>query len=332
MAASKQQVVPWDQVELEPVLLVQGPESLLADRAVQRVRTLAEQRFPSVERSSVDASIYQAGELSVLTSPSLFAEPRLIVIDQVQSCSDAFISDAIAYLDALEQEVFVVLVHRGGVRGKKLLDALRSAGHTKVACDALKRDADKTAFVSAEFKRASRRATADAVQMLVQSVGSDLRELAAACSQLISDTTGMIDVTDVERYYGGRVEVTAFKVADLAIAGQSAQAAVALRHALATGSDPVPLVAAIAAKLRTMAKVASHRGSAPAAAKDLGLAPWQVERARKDLRHWSPTGLAQAVTLVAAADADVKGAARDPIFAVERAVLKIARIASSPPR
>jgi DNA polymerase-3 subunit delta len=60
----------------------------------------------------------------------------------------------------------------------------------------------------------------------------------------------------VERYYGGRVETSAFTVADTAIAGRYGDALVALRHALASGADPVPLVAAIASKLRTMARVA----------------------------------------------------------------------------
>jgi DNA polymerase-3 subunit delta len=54
------------------------------------------------------------------------------------------------------------------------------------------------------------------------------------------------------------------------------------------------------------------------------MAPWQLDRARKDLLHWSPEGLADAITAVAQADAEVKGAGRDPHFAVERAVLRIA--------
>jgi DNA polymerase-3 subunit delta len=100
-----------------------------------------------------------------------------------------------------------------------------------------------------------------------------------------------------------------------------------LRHALATGGDPVPLVAAIAAKLRVLAKVAATRGRGAAAVRELGLAPWQVDRARKDLARWTPEGLAAAITAVAQADAEVKGAGRDPVFAVERAVLRIASAA-----
>lgn len=67
------------------------------------------------------------------------------------------------------------------------------------------------------------------------------------------------------------------------------------------------------------------RGRGGIAAKDLGLAPWQVDRARRELAGWTPEGLATAISAVAQADAEVKGAGRDPVFAVERAVLTIAR-------
>ena len=43
-----------------------------------------------------------------------------------------------------------------------------------------------------------------------------------------------------------------------------------------------------------------------------------------DLRRWTPEGLASAISAVAQADAEVKGEGRDPRFAVERAVLRVA--------
>ena len=194
-----------------------------------------------------------------------------------------------------------------------------------MACDAITSDADKSAFVTAELRRAGRRADAQAVRALVDAVGSDLRELAASCAQLVADTTGLIGAEAVERYYGGRIEATGFRVADAAVAGQAGQAVALLRHALATGVDPVPMVAALAAKLRDARegrRGARHAGRC--ALRDLGLAPWQVDRAMSDLRRWTPEGLASAIAAVAQADAEVKGEGRDPQFAVERAVLRVA--------
>ena len=58
-------------------------------------------------------------------------------------------------------------------------------------------------------------------------------------------------------------------------------------------------------------------------AKALGMAPWQVDKARRQVGGWHPEGLAASIQAVAAADFDVKGGGRDPVFAVERAILTI---------
>ena len=321
--------VSWEAVELAPVLLVSGAEGLLADRAVDRVVSLAKAADAGVEVTRLDAVDYSAGTLGVVSSPSLFAEDKVVVVDGLERAGEELLDDVTAYLAAPPAEVVLVLRHAGGQRGKKLLDALRSAGVPTVACDVIKSDGDKSAFVTAELRRAGRRADAQAVRALVDAVGSDLRELAASCAQLVADTTGLIGPEAVERYYGGRIEATGFRVADAAVAGQSGQAVALLRHALATGVDPVPVVAALAAKLRVLAKVAAVRGRGAGAVRDLGLAPWQTDRAMADLRRWTPEGLASAISAVAQADAEVKGEGRDPQFAVERAVLRVAAAVGS---
>lgn len=321
----------WKDVTLAPVVLIRGAEDVLVDRALQRLGDLAAEHAGggasgAVEYTAIEGAAYEAGQLEMVASPSLFGEHRHIVITGVEAASDALITDGLAYLDTISEQVAdvtVVLHHEKGTRGKKLLDAI-AARFPVVVCEPIKRDGDKAEFISAEFADAKRRATTAAVQTLVEAVGSDLRELVAAAHQLIADTTGTITPEVVDRYYGGRVEATGFRVADSAIAGNAAEAITLLRHALATGVDPVPLVAALALKVRTLAKVAAVRGRGVSAG-ELGLAPWQVDRARRELRGWSPEGLATAIQAIAQADAQVKGASRDPQFAVERAVLTVAQ-------
>jgi DNA polymerase-3 subunit delta len=305
-------------------VLVLGGEDLLAERAIDVLVAQARAARPDVEVVRLDASEYAIGELGVATSPSLFAEDKLVVVSGVERCTDEFLQDALAYLESPAPGVDVVLRHAGGQRGKRLLDAAKAAKVATVACDPITTDGDKSAFVTSELRRAGRRADAQAVRALVDAVGSDLRELAAACSQLAADSAGLIGVEVVERYYGGRIEATGFRVADAAVAGEAGQAVSLLRHAIATGLDPVPIVAALALKLRTLAKVAAVRGRGAGAARELGLAPWQVDRATSELRRWTPEGLATAIGAVAQADAEVKGEGRDPVFAVERAVLAVA--------
>jgi DNA polymerase-3 subunit delta len=85
------------------------------------------------------------------------------------------------------------------------------------------------------------------------------------------------------------------------------------------------VTSAIASALRSIAKVSgTNRGSKSfELAGQLGMAPWQIDKARRQLTHWSPRGLADAVSAIALADAQVKGAASDPIYALEKAVKRI---------
>jgi len=319
--------ISWRSPQPAPIVLVSGPEEVCAERAIAGVRDFLRAEDPSLEVSDLRADDYTSGTLLAVTSPSLFGEPRLVRVAGVEKCSDAFLTEALAYLEAPQDGATVILRHTGAsVRGKKLLDAIRSGtgGGIEIPCPAVKRDSDRYDFAAGEFQAAKKRIAPAALRALVSAFADDLTELAAACQQLIADVPGDIGVETVERYYGGRVETTAFAVADTAIAGRYGEALVTLRHALSSGADPVPLVAAIASKLRTMARVAGSREPAAALAARLGMKDWQVDRARRDLTGWNEASLSTAIQAAARADAEVKGASRDPVFAVERLVTVIA--------
>jgi DNA polymerase III subunit delta len=324
---SKIPQVSWRVPRPAPLVLVSGPEEICAERAIAGIRDYLRAEDPALEVSDIRADDYAPGTLLSMTSPSLFGEPRLVRVSGVERCSDAFLQEAVSYLDQPQDGATVVLRHTGAsVRGKKLLDALRAGTGegVEIACPAIKRDGDRVDFAAGEFKAAKKRIQPSALRALVSAFADDLTELAAACQQLIGDVEG--DVTDdvVTKYYGGRVEVSAFVVADTAIAGRYGEALISLRHALSSGADPVPMVAAFAMKLRTMARVAGNREPSRQLAQRLGMKDWQVDRARRDLAGWNERSLGLAIQATARADAEVKGASRDPIFALERMVTVIA--------
>jgi DNA polymerase-3 subunit delta len=316
----------WNQVRPAPVVLVSGTETFLAERAIRDLRDFLKAEDPSLEIVDIPADSYAPGELLTMASPSLFGEPRFLRVSAVEKCTDAFITETLEYLQAPADNTVLVLRHNGGVRGKKLLDAVRggAGGGIEIVCAELKKDAEKYDFAAAEFKAQGRRVAPSALRSLVSAFSDDLAELSAACQQLMSDASAEITEATVDRYYGGRVEVNAFKVADSAIAGRHGEALIGLRQAISSGEDPVPIVAAFAMKIRTMAKVFGARGGSGQLASKLGLAPWQVERAQRDLQGWTEDGLARCIMTLAETDAAVKGAERDPVFALERLVGVIA--------
>jgi DNA polymerase-3 subunit delta len=312
-------------------VLVSGPEDLLADRAVARLIRLAREERPDLDVVRLDA---QAGgeSLAAAASGSLFAAYTVVVADKVDKASDAFLAEALAYVAAPSPDAMIVFRHAGGLRGKKLLDALRAARAQIVSAAEIKYDRDKEAFAAAEFRRLGRTFAPQAVRQLVQAVGSDLRELASAVNQVAADTAGQVTAAMVDRYYGGRLETTAFKVVDAAVAGQAGVALRLTRHALASGLDHVMLIGALAGRLRLLAKVGWAAQTKADPVQELGLSSWQVDQARRVLRNWTAVALARSIEAVAEADAQVKGlggssakAARN--YAVERAVLTVAQAA-----
>ncbi len=311
-------------------MLISGPEGVLAERALASTLDALRAFDPDLEVVKLYAEGYQGGTLTTHASPSLFGGTTVIVVQDLDEAPDELQADLLDYLALPADEVTLVVAHKGGMRGKKVLDTLKKAGARVIECPLIKSDGDKSAFATNEFRRQGRKVTPDAVRSLVQAVGRDLRELTAACAQLVADTEGVVDEAVVEKYHGGKIEASGFKVADAAIAGHAGEALRLLRHAISAGENPVPIVAVLAMQLRQMVRVGSAgRGSSAQLAKSLAMAPWQIDQARRKLNGWHPDGVGHAIQAVAAADFDVKGGARDPVYAVESAILTICRSRTS---
>lgn len=318
---------------LAPLTLAVGQEELLLDRAVGAVVAAARAADPDTDVRDLAPGTLAPGALSELTSPSLFAERKVVVLRGAQDLPADVVKEVITYLKAPADEVMLVVLHAGAAKGKALLEAARKAGAREIACAKITKPAERLAFVRNEFRSAGRSATEDACRALLDAVGSDLRELASACSQLAADTDGegAIDEAVVARYYTGRAESTGFQVADLAVTGRAAEALAQLRWALAVGQQPTGIVFALASGVRAIGRVATADGRLRPAdlARELGMPPWKLDRVRQQMRGWTGDGVAAALRAIADADAAVKGAGGDPAYALEQAVVAVARAARS---
>ncbi|MBW8739331.1 MAG: DNA polymerase III subunit delta [Streptomyces turgidiscabies] len=289
---------------LAPVTLAVGQEDLLLDRAVQEVVAAARAADADTDVRDLTSDQLQPGTLAELTSPSLFSERKVVVVRNAHDLSADTVKDVKAYFGAPAEEITLVLLHAGGAKGKALLDAARKVGAREVACPKMTKPADRLAFVRSEFRATGRSATPEACQALVDSIGSDLRELASAVTQLVADVEGTIDGAVVGRYYTGRAEASSFEVADRAVEGRAAEALEALRWSLSTGVAPVMITSALAQGVRAIGKLSSARGGRPAdLARELGMPPWKIDRVRQQMRGWTPDGDALEKALVVIARA-----------------------------
>jgi DNA polymerase-3 subunit delta len=217
-------------------------------------------------------------------------------------------------------------VHGGGQKGSGVLTKLRKIPTvTEVKSEEL-RTSEYPGFVTAEVRAHGGTIEADAASLLVQAVGQDLRSLAAAADQLVNDFPGeTLTEEKVKRYFGGRAEAKSFAVADAAFWGRRRPALEELRWAMDGGTAPVLVTSAFAGSARGIARyLSAPRGMREVdLAREVGVPPWKVRTIRDQSRGWSEAGIARAIRTIAQADADIKGAAGDASYTLERMVLTV---------
>jgi DNA polymerase-3 subunit delta len=322
-------VVNAPAVTPEPLQLVMGEEELLVERAVRAALDASRLADPTADLTRVRVAELTVPQLTELVSPSLFADARVVVLEAAHEATQEISDAIISYGKNPADGVVLVVVHSGGGRSKvakALPAALKKAGALVTECPKMTKPAEREDFVRNEIRRAGGRTDGAAVATLIETVGSDLRELASAAVQLVADTDGKVDEQAVRRYHSGRAEVNGFAVAEKAVVGDLPGALEALRWAMELGVPHVLVADALADAVRTVARVAPLGRIDPfKMAGELGMPPWKVRKAMAQTRGWHPAGLADAMQIVAALNADVKGAAADAGYALELAIIKLAR-------
>lgn len=309
------------------VVLVTGKEEFFNERSVQSVRAVVRAYDAEAELADSLAADLSLATLGELAAPSLFSSTRCIVVRALENLPEESVAGLVAYAGAPVDDVALVLVHGGGPKGSGTLNKLRKLSAVSEWRSEELKASELPSFVGAELRRHGGRIDPEAASILVQAIGNDLRSLAAAADQLAHDFPGeTLDAERVQRYFGGRAEAKSFAVADAAFSGQRQRALEELRWALDNGTPGVLVTSAFAGSARGLARLqGAPRGARDAdLAREVGVPPWKLRTLRDQSRGWNAPGLAAAIRAVARADADIKGAASDPAYTLERLVLTIA--------
>ena len=108
--------------------LILGSEAALADRALTKLQ--AELKSESAEITSIYAADAMVGDISDALAPSLFSERRALVIRDLQDLPEDSKEEIIRYLPEPDASTTVIFLHKGGVKGKALLDAIKNIKDT----------------------------------------------------------------------------------------------------------------------------------------------------------------------------------------------------------
>ena len=307
---------PTAQDVLGRVTLVTGKEEFLSERTVSAVKAAVKAFDAEAELADALAGDLSLATLGELSAPSLFSSLRCVVVRGLENLPDESVDGLVGYAQAPVEDVALVLVHGGGPKGTGVLTKLRKLPAVVEVKSEPVKPWDLPKFVVAEGRSRGARVDGEAAGALVQAVGEDLRMLASAVDQLVSDFPGVpIGEEQVAKYFGGRAEVKNFEIADAMLGGRRLEAMEGVRWALDSGTSPVYLLSSVAGQLRTLANyVGGNRKN---------INPYQLKKLPAVARGWDGDSLGAAIRAVARADADLKGAASDPAYTLERLVLTV---------
>ncbi|MCZ9296051.1 DNA polymerase III subunit delta [Corynebacterium yonathiae] len=321
---------------MPPVHLILGDDEFLTERArLQIQRAAAEESGPTGARpelTKLKASEVSEGEILEATSPSLFGDNRVIVISDCERAGKEVIDILLRACANPAPGMTMVIIYSVTAKTLKkkkkqpeLVAKLRKIAEVHEVFSLYPNELGQ--WATREFSSHGVRPTPDVIHAVLEGVGSDLRELASAISQLVSDTGGNVTREAVQNYYVGVAEVANWDIADAAVAGRVEAAVSTCRRALQLGASPVAIAAALANKVGAVARLYSARGDQYSLASQTGLAPYVVKMTQPVARRWSADNVTKAVILVSELDAAVKGQGGEPEFAIEAAVKRVAELA-----
>jgi DNA polymerase III subunit delta len=274
-----------------PVTLLWGEDAYL-------LRETAMALLGATKATEVDAAEWQGSELQGLATPSLFGEPRALLVNDAKSLRKETLEEIARYLEAPDPDATLVLSCVVAERGKvpaglqKLVEPVGDVRKVDIA----KRELEP--WLVARAKDHGLDLAIPGARGLVETLGPEPGQLVAALGQLQDVFAGQrVGAREVAQQFRGLGEQKTWDLCDRAFGKDLPGAIRSLRAIEEGGDDPLMVLGGIAARLRDLLKVRSLPDRMPPAqvAKEAGLRfDWQARRYQQQARNFS---MAQLVTL-----------------------------------
>lgn len=297
-----------------PVFLLWGEDDFL-------LREEATAVLGDLSPREVSAGEWRGGELQDLATPSLFGEPRALVVTDVKSLGKEALAELAAYLAAPEPDSPLVLCCLVGERGKppaalqKLVEPVGEIRRVQVPRKELE---------PWLLKRASSRQidlAGPAARALVETVGEEPGGLASGLQQLAAAFPGQrLTPTMVRQQFRGLGEQKTWDLCDRAFGRDLPGAIRSLRAIEEAGDEPLMVLGGISSRLRDLIRVRALPDRMPPGdvAKQAGLRfDWQARRYQQQARNFSMRQLIALHGRIIEADRAMKSGATGDIVMPE---------------
>jgi DNA polymerase-3 subunit delta len=281
----------------DPYLLRQAALQIAGDRRV----------------TEIDAGEWRGSELQDLATPSLFGEPRALIVTDLRALPKDAMTELGAYLASPDPEAPLVLCCTVAERGKppaavlKIVEPVGTVTHVQLQ----RKDLEPWLVQTARATGVD--LTGPAARALVDTIGLEAAQLAGALTQLAGAFPGQrIGAAEIQRQFRGLGEQKTWDLCDKAF-GKDLPGAIRSLRAIEEGGDEALMVlGGIAARLRDLIKVRSLPDKLPPAqlAKAAGLRfDWQARRYLQQARNFSVEQLVMIHGRIVEADKALKSGA-----------------------
>jgi DNA polymerase-3 subunit delta len=296
-------------------------ETLLWGEDAFLLREAALQLLGALRATEVDAADWQGSELQDLATPSLFGEPRALLVSDCRSLSKEALAELATYLTAPDPNAHLVLTCTVAERGKppaalqKLVEPAGTVRQVQVARKELEPWLLQRATVQGV------ELTGQAARAMVDVLGDDIAQLASALQQMADAFPGQrLTPAQVHQQFRGLGEQKTWDLCDRAFGKDLPGAIRALRSIEEGGDDALMVLGGIAARIRDLIRVRALPDRLPPAqlAKQAGLRfEWQARRYQQQARNFSLDELVHIHDQVAETDRALKsGAPGDVVMPV----------------
>jgi DNA polymerase-3 subunit delta len=255
------------------------------------LRDAALELLGEVRATEVDAADWLGGELQDLATPSLFGEPRALLVTDVRSLPKDAMGELAAYLAAPDPQAPLVLCCTTAERGKPpaaLLKLVEPVGTIRQVAVARK---DLEGWVMQRAQRHGLDLAQPAARALVDTVGVETAQLVAAVQQLASAFPAQkVGHAQVRQQFRGLGEQKTWDLCDKAFGRDLPGAIRSLRAIEESGDEALMVLGGIASRVRDLIKVRSLPERLPPGevAKRSGLRfDWQARRYQQQARNYS---------------------------------------------
>lgn len=289
----------------DPALVAEAARAVIAELVGEQDATMAVEAIGGGEELDAGAVV------DACLTPPFFTDRRVVVVRDAGRLDADGAARLVEYLAAPLETTALVLVAGGGAVNVKLQNAAKKVGRV-VDASVPNQARARSGWLADRLRQAPVRLDGAAVSLVADRLGEDLGRLPALLDVLVS-TYGegaRLGADDVEPFVGHEGGTTPWALTDAIDAGDYGQALRVLRRMLGPGDrHPLVVLATLHRHYSAMLRLDGAGVTSDAQAGELlGVKPFMAGKALRQLNKLGSAKVARAVTLLAEADLDLRGA------------------------